>query len=60
MGNKVYLGDAVYADFNDANQLVLTVEDGIAPSDTIIIEPEIWAALRSYVKAHAPQWEELK
>lgn len=46
---KQYLGDGVYADFNVHGQVVLTTENGIETTNTIIIEMEVWEALRNYV-----------
>jgi hypothetical protein len=47
---KTYLGDGVYVDINNAGQIVLTTEDGISITNTIFLEPEVWAALKAYVK----------
>jgi len=47
---KAYLGDAVYADF-DGYSIVLTTENGIETTNTIVMEPEVWAALKDYVAA---------
>lgn len=47
---KTYLGDAVYVDF-DGYGLVLTTEDGIRASNTIYMEPDVYAALVAYVLA---------
>mgnify|MGYP003421329040 FL=1 len=49
MGNKEYLGDSVYADF-DGYAFVLTTENGMGPSNTIVLEPQIMEALKEYVK----------
>jgi len=46
---KAYLGDSVYADF-DGYAVVLTTENGLGPSNTIVLEPEVIAALDRYVK----------
>mgnify|MGYP001576214309 CR=1 FL=1 len=46
---KAYLGDGAYVDF-DGWALVLTTEDGIRATNTIVLEPEIYAALVAYVK----------
>lgn len=45
---KSYLGDGVYVDV-DAGGLVLTAENGIAATDTIYLDPEVWQALLDYV-----------
>jgi len=48
--NKEYIGDSVYVDF-DGNGLTLTTENGLGPSNTIYIEPEVWTALEKYVES---------
>lgn len=49
---KVYLGDSVYAQFNDYDQLVLTTENGLPsdPSNKIIFEPETYRALSLFLQ----------
>ena len=46
--NKTYLGDGVYAEF-DGFSLILTAENGIEATDTIVLEPEVYTALTAYV-----------
>jgi len=46
--SKSYLGDGAYVDF-DGYALVLTAEDGIAVTNRIVLEPEVWVALVAYV-----------
>lgn len=46
--HKSYLGDGVYADF-DGWAIVLTTENGVATTNTIVLEPEIWTMLKQYV-----------
>lgn len=46
-----YLGDAVYAEINEACQLVLTTENGIRATNTIYLEMEVLDALLNYLKA---------
>lgn len=46
---KTYVGDSVYADFNDYHQLVLTTENGDEASNTIYLEPDVWTALVRFV-----------
>lgn len=46
--SKQYLGDGVYVDVN-ALGLVLTTEDGLKTTNTIVLEPEVFEALRRYV-----------
>lgn len=49
MKDKEYLGDSVYAEINDAGQIVLTTENGMDASNTIYLEPEVMRALIEYV-----------
>ena len=49
MKPKQYLGDSVYAEMNDAHQLVLTTEDGIRTTNRICLEPEVLSALFDYI-----------
>lgn len=44
---KQYLGDSVYADFQDG-MIILTTENGDGASNTIACEPEVLAALDRY------------
>jgi hypothetical protein len=46
--HKEYLGDSVYADFEDG-MLKLTTENGEGPNNTIFIEKEVYYALVRYV-----------
>ncbi len=48
-GTKEYLGDSVYADF-DGFGIVLTTENGLGPSNRIVLEPEVMAELDRYVE----------
>lgn len=45
---KQYLGDGVYVDSNYGS-IVLTTENGISVTNTIVLEPEVWDALKEYV-----------
>ena len=47
---KVYLGDAVYAELDQWRGLVLTTEDGIRATNTIVLEPEVMQALLAFWK----------
>lgn len=47
--SKRYLGDGAYVDF-DGYALILTAEDGIRATDTIVLEPEAYLALLKYVE----------
>lgn len=46
---KVYLGDAVYADF-DGYHIVLTTEDGISITNRICLDPGVVEAFNRYLK----------
>jgi|HubBroStandDraft_5_1064220.scaffolds.fasta_scaffold38287_4 hypothetical protein len=46
---KQYLGHAVYVDYDAAIGLVLTTEDGFTATNTIFMDPEVYAALVEYV-----------
>lgn len=48
---KAYLGDGVYANI-DERGIILTAENGIIATDTIVLEPEVWDALLAYVMRH--------
>lgn len=50
MPGKVYLGDAVYAEWQRGD-LVLTTEDGIRATNTIFLDLEVLAALVTYLAA---------
>lgn len=46
---KTYLGDGVYADIVQG-MIVLTTENGVDVSNTIFLEPEVYAALQEWVQ----------
>ena len=46
---REYLGDGVYVDF-DGFALVLTTENVIRITNTIVLEPDVYDALLAYVK----------
>ena len=57
---KTYLGDGAYAEW-DERGLVLTAENGIEVTDTVVLEPEVLVALIRYLSAAAPEvWAALK
>ena len=47
--DKIYLGDAVYAEF-DGHDITLTTEDGINTTNTIILEPTVVDAFVEYLE----------
>ena len=52
--NKEYLGDSVYCKFDPAfgDSLELTTENGLGPSNTIILEAEVIFALIEFLNRH--------
>lgn len=49
--NKEYLGDAVYASMSESTgDLVLTTEDGVRATNTVVLEAEVMISLISYLK----------
>ena len=46
-GRKRYIGDGVYADF-DGHNIVLTTENGEAVTNRVVLEPQVWGALKEY------------
>jgi hypothetical protein len=46
---KEYLGDGVYAGW-DGYAIVLTTEDGIRATNTVVLEPDVYSALARYVE----------
>lgn len=43
---RQYIGDAVYAEFDERGDLVLTTSDGTPyPTNRIVLEPAVWDAL---------------
>jgi len=49
--NKVYLGDGVYVEQDEYSGIVLTTENGIQITNTIVLEPQVIANLFAYLKA---------
>lgn len=48
MGNKQYLGDGVYVEHDDARVLTVTTSNGLETTNTIVLEPKVYAALVAY------------
>jgi hypothetical protein len=55
--DKVYLGDSVYAAIDETGRLVLTTENGLGPTNTIVMEPEVVVALEGYVASRSGESE---
>ena len=47
--SKEYLGDSVYVE-KQGDNIVLTTDNGLGPTNTIILEPEVCIALVKYLE----------
>lgn len=47
--NKDYLGDGCYVAFDGYN-LILTTENGIETTNTVVLEPEVYSSLLRFVE----------
>ena len=45
--SKFYLGDGAYVDW-DGYAVILTTENGLATKNTIVLEPDVFAALMEW------------
>lgn len=45
---KEYLGDSVYAELDPDRGIILTTDNGNGPSNTIVLEPQVLAALHAF------------
>lgn len=53
VGDRLYLGDAVYADINhDTQEVILTTTDGFTVINRIILEIETLDALIQFLRRH--------
>lgn len=55
---KRYLGDAVYVEFDDFHQLILTTENGIETTNTIVLDSHILLSLVEFAKEAAASIEQ--
>jgi hypothetical protein len=55
---RAYLGDAVYVAYEAGDQLVLTTENGVSVTNRIVLEPEVWEALKQFVRQTPVQQDE--
>jgi len=46
--NSRYLGDGLYA-YHDGYGFWVTAENGVAATDAVYLEPQVWAALFSFI-----------
>ena len=47
---KEYLGDAVYVERNEFDDLVLTTENGIQITNRVVLEPVVYRAFEDFVR----------
>ena len=47
--SKIYLGDGVCAESRDDRSIVLTTDDGVRTTNTIVLEPEVFESLQRFV-----------
>lgn len=47
--SKDYLGDSVYAEISPDRELILTTENGMGASNTIILETQVISAMIQYL-----------
>lgn len=52
---KEYIGDGAYAELLDDGTIILTAEDGIAVTNRVVLESDVWNALLAYVRRTAPK-----
>lgn len=53
-----YLGDSVYArpSNREGENLVLYLDNGTGRHAAIIVDPQVWQALKKYVASNFPHW----
>lgn len=51
---KKYMGDGVYAEWTADNRIILTTENGISITNTIVIERDVWHCLKLFVERNEP------
>ncbi len=47
---KVYLGDGVYAQWYKWGEIILTTEDGVSTTNSIVLEPSVVNALLEFIE----------
>jgi len=62
MNNKIYIGDSVYAQFDDYRGIILTTENGLPndPSNKIILEASVYETLLLFVESQKNKMEGTK
>lgn len=54
MTEKIYLGDAVYVKITRHGDVVLTTENGVSVTNTIVLEPSVLQSLLDYLQSEEP------
>jgi len=57
--NKKYLGDSVYVETDSNGDTVLTTENGLGPTNTVILEPEVMMKLIDWIHANITNLHEV-
>lgn len=52
MASKTHLGDGVYARLDEHGAVVLTTENGIEATNTIVLEADVAVALIEWLEPH--------
>ena len=60
MKEKTYLGDAVYARFDEFGNLILTTENGIEVTNTIVLEWDVFNNLLRFQHQYLEQLAAVK
>lgn len=47
---KTYIGDGIYAQIDNIGRLILTTENGISVTNTIVFEPQEWLTLINWIR----------
>lgn len=47
---KEYLGDGVYIQLSPQGTIILTTEDGVSATNTIVLETEVLSKLSNYLQ----------
>jgi len=50
MAEKLYLGDAVYVDVTKHGEIILTTENGVRATNTIVLEPKVLQSFLDYLQ----------
>lgn len=57
---KDYIGDAVYVEVDEFGAFTLTTEDGVSVTNRIVLEPEVFEALKRYADRVKAEFQRLR